>query len=480
MTVSEIDSNIAGPVRTHCPYCAFQCGVLATPSEDGTVTIAGDPDFPVNAGALCTKGFSAGETLAHPERLVAPLVRNAAGQLVPTDWDHAIERVSAAIRVVQRKYGRDAMGVFGGGSLTNEKVYLLGKFARVALRTSNIDYNGRFCMSSAAAAGLRAFGLDRGLPFPVSDIAQADAVLLVGANVAETMPPIMQYFEAQRMAGGQLIVVDPRRTATAEEATLHLRLMPGSDAILAHGLLHVLIHERLIDEIYIRDRTEGFEAVRAHAATFWPERVERLTGVPQRDIVAAARVARPRPECAGAHRARRRAAGAGRRQRAVVHQPRARDGPRRPALQRLRLSHRTGQRPGRPRARTEGRPAARLPADRRRRGTRFHRGALGHRVRGLAGPGTLGLRAARLARPRSRRARPLRDGLEPGGLRAARHAHRGAPRRARPACGLRLLPVRNGAAGRRRAALRPVGRRGRDDDEPRGPRDPPAARPGAA
>jgi len=292
MTVSEFHRGPtakASPVRTHCPYCAFQCGLLASPSADGSLTIAGDPDFPVNAGALCMKGFTAGETLAHPERLVAPLVRNAAGQLVPTDWDQALEKISSGIRVVQRKYGRDAMGVFGGGSLTNEKVYLLGKLARVVLRTSNIDYNGRFCMSSAASAGLRAFGLDRGLPFPISDIAHADAILLVGANVAETMPPIMQYFEAQRLAGGQLIVVDPRRTATAQEATLHLPLMPGTDAVLALGLLHVLIHERLIDEFYIRDRTEGFEAVRAHAATYWPERVERMTGVPQRDIVAAAR-----------------------------------------------------------------------------------------------------------------------------------------------------------------------------------------------
>ena len=290
MTESEVEPASASTVRTHCPYCAFQCGLLVTRARDGSLTIAGDPDFPVNAGALCTKGFTAAETLAHPERLTAPLVRNTAGHLVPAGWDDALERVAAGIRVVQRKYGRDAMGVFGGGSLTNEKVYLLGKFARVALRTSNIDYNGRFCMSSAAAAGMRAFGLDRGLPFPVADIARADAILLVGANVAETMPPIMQYFEAQRLGGGQLIVVDPRRTATAKDATLHLRLMPGSDAVLALGLLHVLIHERLVDEIYIRDRTEGFEAVRAHAATFWPERVERMTGVPQRDLVATARI----------------------------------------------------------------------------------------------------------------------------------------------------------------------------------------------
>ena len=279
----------AGAIRTHCPYCAFQCGVLVAPSGNGTMTIAGDPHFPVNAGGLCVKGFTAGETLSHPDRLSTPLVRNSAGQLVPATWDDALEKVASGFRLLQRKYGRDAVGVFGGGSLTNEKVYLLGKFARFTLRTPHIDYNGRFCMSSAAAAGLRAFGLDRGLPFPVSDIAGADAVMLVGANVAETMPPIMQYFDAQRSAGGHLIVVDPRRTPTAQQATMHLRLIPGTDAILAQGLMHVLIHERLIDEAYIRERTEGFEAVRAHAATCWPERVERMTGVPQRDIVAAAR-----------------------------------------------------------------------------------------------------------------------------------------------------------------------------------------------
>lgn len=244
----------------------------------------------MNAGGLCVKGWTAGETLAHPDRLTSPLVRNAAGRLVPTDWDTAIEKVSAQIRAVQQVHGRDAVGVFGGGSLTNEKVYLLGKFARVVLRTPHIDYNGRFCMSSGAAAALRAFGLDRGLPFPVSDIERASVVLLVGANVVETMPPIMRYFDAQRLAGGQLIVVDPRRTPTAAQATLHLRLIPGTDGALAQGLLHVLIHERFIDERYIRERTEGFDAVRALAAAYWPERVERITGVPQRDIVQAARL----------------------------------------------------------------------------------------------------------------------------------------------------------------------------------------------
>ena len=280
---------VTNSVRTHCPYCAFQCGIIISTTGQG-LTIAGDADFPVNAGALCVKGWTAADTLDHPERLLTPLVRNTAGRLVPATWDEAIETFVSATREIQRKHGRNAMGVFGGGSLTNEKAYLLGKFARVALRTANIDYNGRFCMSSAAAASIRAFGVDRGLPFPVSDIAGAEVILLVGANVAETMPPIMRYFEAQRSAGGRLIVADPRRTMSAHEATLHLRLAPGTDAALANGLLHVLIREQLIDQEYVRRRTAGFEAVRAAVAAYWPERVERITGVPQRDIVMAARM----------------------------------------------------------------------------------------------------------------------------------------------------------------------------------------------
>ena len=164
--------------------------------------------------------------------------------------------------------------------MTNEKSYLLGKFARVALQTPNIDYNGRFCMSSAAAAGIRALGIDRGLPFPLEDISGAETILMLGSNSAETMPPMMQYFEAQRENGGKLIVADPRLTPTAQRADLHLRLIPGTDAALANGLLHILVRDGLIDTDYIAERTEGFEPVRNLVATYWPERVERITGVP--------------------------------------------------------------------------------------------------------------------------------------------------------------------------------------------------------
>ena len=285
MTATQYQHNTA----THCPYCAFQCGMrLSGPREAAVVD--GDEAFPVNKGALCIKGWTSAEALAHPDRLLSPLVRNAAGELVPSSWDEALDRVGEAFLKTRAEFGADAVGIFGGGSLTNEKAYLLGKFARVALGTANIDYNGRFCMSSAAAAGIRALGMDRGLPFPLEDIAKAEVVLLSGANVAETMPPIMQYFEAQRASGGVMVVSDPRRTATARGADLHLRLTPGTDAVLANGLLHLLIRDDLIDHDYIRDRTEGFERVRQIAATYWPERVERITGVPEAELLQTARL----------------------------------------------------------------------------------------------------------------------------------------------------------------------------------------------
>ena len=252
--------------------------------------VESEPTFPVNRGALCIKGWTAAGTLRHPERLTRPLVRRADGQLAAATWDEALDRTVAGIRDLQSRYGRDAVGVFGGGSLTNEKAYLLGKFARVALRTRHIDYNGRFCMSSAAAASIKAFGVDRGLPFPVHHLAGAGTILLVGSNLAETMPPVMRYLDMQRARGGALIVADPRRTPTAQAATLHLPLAPGSDAALANGLLHILIRDGLVDRAYVRSRTEGFERARAMAASYWPGRVERITGVREAELERAARL----------------------------------------------------------------------------------------------------------------------------------------------------------------------------------------------
>ncbi|RKR90126.1 assimilatory nitrate reductase (NADH) alpha subunit apoprotein [Micromonospora pisi] len=275
-------------VDTHCPYCALQCGMTlrATPER---VEVR-PRQFPTNRGGLCQKGWTAAELLDHPDRLTTPLVRDRpTGQLRPASWDEALDRVTDSVTALQAAHGRDSVAVFGGGGLTNEKAYALGKFARVALRTRQIDYNGRFCMSSAAAAGNRAFGVDRGLPFPLADLARADTLLLVGANVAETMPPLVRYLVEQKQRGGTLIVIDPRATATARQATLHLQPMPGTDLAVANALLHIALAEGWIDREYVEDRTAGFDAVRRSVAGYWPAQVERLSGVPVADLEAAAR-----------------------------------------------------------------------------------------------------------------------------------------------------------------------------------------------
>ena len=284
---------------SHCPYCALQCGIDLLPASAGhgslsahagrgdagdgahgdgpVLEVVGRAAFPVNEGALCGKGASAAELLSPRLRLTTPLIRDARGaELRPASWEEALDRVARELGA----RGAESVAVFGGGSLTNEKAYQLGRFARTVLKTPNIDYNGRFCMSSVAAAQNRAFGVDRGLPFPVRDIRRARATLLIGANPAETMPPIMRHFTAAREAGGTLITVDPRRTRTAELADRHLQPVPGTDLALALGMLHIAVAEGLVDEQYVAERTNGFDDARRIATAYWPERVERLTGVP--------------------------------------------------------------------------------------------------------------------------------------------------------------------------------------------------------
>ncbi|MCX4645588.1 MULTISPECIES: molybdopterin oxidoreductase family protein [unclassified Streptomyces] len=263
---------------THCPYCSLQCGMNLVPTASGVVRVEERAGFPVNRGALCGKGRTATAVLAPGVRLTGPLVRRG-GALEPASWDEALRLVAEGLSRTRSAHGPDACGVFGGGGLTNEKAYGLGKFARVVLGTSQIDYNGRFCMSSAAAGQLAAFGLDRGLPFPLEDIPRTGCVVLVGSNMAETMPPAVRYLNELRENGGTLVVIDPRRTRTAELADLHLAPRPGTDLALALGMLHLVVTEGRVDEEFVRARTRGWEDARAAVMAHWPEYVERVTGV---------------------------------------------------------------------------------------------------------------------------------------------------------------------------------------------------------
>lgn len=269
--------------RTHCPYCSLQCGMTLVGRR--SLEVQAWPEFPVNEGALCRKGWTATGLRGHRERLTQPLVRDeATGELRAAGWDEALGLVATRLRALQAEHGRDAVGVFGGGGLTNEKAYQLGKLARVALGTSQIDYNGRWCMSSAASAGNRVLGVDRGLPFPLADVERADVVVLVGSNLAETMPPAARHLDRLRARGGRVVVLDPRLTPTAERADLALQPVPGGDLAIALGVLHLLDAAGAVDEEYVATRTTGFDAVRRSVAAWWPERVERVSGVPAEQV----------------------------------------------------------------------------------------------------------------------------------------------------------------------------------------------------
>ncbi|WP_141015132.1 molybdopterin oxidoreductase family protein [Nocardioides sambongensis] len=266
--------------ETHCPYCSLQCGMKVARKGRAGIETQAWAEFPVNAGAMCRKGWTAGELRGSRDRITTPMVRDrSTGELRAAEWDEALDLIAARVRSLQAEHGDDAVGVFGGGGLTNEKAYQLGKFARVALRTSQIDYNGRWCMSSAASAGNQAFGIDRGLPFPLADVEETDVVVLVGSNLAETMPPAARHLDRLRERGGKVVVIDPRLTSTAERADLFLQPVPGTDLALALGVLHLLDARGAVDEAYIAERTTGFDAVRRDAAAWWPERVERTSGV---------------------------------------------------------------------------------------------------------------------------------------------------------------------------------------------------------
>lgn len=277
-------------VPTHCCFCGVQCGMFLRVT-DGQVTGVEPRDYPHNRGSLCPKGVVAYQQVNHPDRLTHPLIRRGGkgGRLERATWDEALDYVVRRWQEIQARHGPDAIAVYSGSSMTNEKCYLMGKFARVGLRTRHVDYNGRLCMSSAAAAYARAFGLDRA-PLPMTDIPLARCLLVVGSNVAECFPIAMQWLWRARDNGASLIVLDPRETATARTADLWLPVRPGTDLAVLNCMLRQLIHDGLVDETYVRERTVGWEEVRATVEKYTPEVAERIAGVPAERIVAAARL----------------------------------------------------------------------------------------------------------------------------------------------------------------------------------------------
>ena len=281
-------------VKTHCCFCGQQCGIQLRVRENKVVGFEPWEDFPFNRGKLCPKGVKRYMQDEHPDRLKSPLQRVQGKGFAPISWDAAMERVVAEIRRIQQTYGNDSFAVLTGASLTNEKAYLMGKFARVALKTANIDYNGRLCMVSAGAASKKVFGIDRSAN-PWSDIAKAKVILVAGANIAECAPITTDYLWQARENGGKLIILDPRMTPIARNADLFIPVRSGGDIGVFNGMLHVMIERGWIDREFIAQHTTGFDAVMETVKKYTPEYAAKIAGVPPEMIVKAAELWGPAP-----------------------------------------------------------------------------------------------------------------------------------------------------------------------------------------
>src|SRR5262245_15428549 len=281
--------DIDREVKTHCCFCGQQCGIILKVKNDEVVGFEPWYEFPFNEGKLCPKGVKRYLQNAHPDRLLEPLERvpEAAGGFRTTAWDRALDRVVTEIRRIQQAHGPDAFAMLSGVSLTNEKSYLIGKFARLALGTANLDYNGRLCMVSAGTANKKALGIDRASN-PWSDIRLADVVFIAGANIAECAPITTSYVWQARDRGAKLIVADPRVNPLARTADVFLGLRPGTDSALMGTILHVLIARDWLDHAFIAEHTEGFEAAAEAVREYTPAWGERVTGVPAKRIEQAA------------------------------------------------------------------------------------------------------------------------------------------------------------------------------------------------
>lgn len=293
-------SDMAGPaldpgaepdrlVKTHCCFCGQQCGIQLKVKDDRVIGFEPWEDFPFNKGMLCPKGVKRYLQGGHRDRLTTALRRDpsAPGGFAEASYEDCIKRTAEAIDRIQGEHGHDAFAVLTGASLTTEKAYLMGKFARVCLRTANIDYNGRLCMVSAGAGNKKAFGIDRAAN-PWEDIPKAEVIWVSGANIAECAPITTSYIWQARENGAKIIMVDPRITPAARTCDLFLPVKPGRDIALFNGVLNRMIERDWIDHDFIERSTVGFDAVAEHVSQWTIERTAEVTGIAPKAIEKAA------------------------------------------------------------------------------------------------------------------------------------------------------------------------------------------------
>jgi assimilatory nitrate reductase catalytic subunit len=284
-------------VRTTCPYCGVGCGVLARPDANGSTIVSGDPDHPANFGKLCSKGFALDETLGLNGRLLHPMLRRADGSHARVDWDTALSAVADGFRRVLERDGPGAIAFYLSGQLLTEDYYVANKLAKGFLGAANVDTNSRLCMASTVAGHRRAFGEDV-VPGSYEDLDEADLIVLVGSNTAWCHPVLFRRMvDNRRTRGAKLVVIDPRRTVTAEEADLFLAIAPGTDSALFCGLLVHLAEIDALDQDFIAAHTTDFASVLERARAIAPDiaATAAATGLDEGDVARFFHLFRSKP-----------------------------------------------------------------------------------------------------------------------------------------------------------------------------------------
>ncbi len=280
--------------RSTCPYCGVGCGVIIESEGTQITGVRGDPDHPANFGRLCSKGSTLALTAAAPvtlhKRLRQPLRRIKHGApAYAVDWDDALHEAVERFGSAVEQHGPDAVGFYLSGQLLTEDYYVFNKLGKGLIGTNNVDTNSRLCMSSAASGYKATLGADSP-PCSYEDLGLAHTLFITGSNTAWAHPILMRRIEDARRANPKqrMIVVDPRRTETADMAELHLQILPGSDIALYHGMLHLMLWEGWVDAPFIAASTQGFEALKARVRECTPSHTARLTGLQEAAIVQAA------------------------------------------------------------------------------------------------------------------------------------------------------------------------------------------------
>lgn len=300
--VPKHEKQASREVKTICPYCGVGCSLYLGIRGNEIVTVRGDKDSPVNHGGLCVKGRFGFDFVKHVDRLTKPMIRNEGRRkdikvdgnfrevFREASWDEALGLVAKRLAQIKEKHGPDSIGVLSSAKFTNEENYLVQKFTRAVLGTNNVDHCARLCHASTVVGAIAAFG-DGAMSNSIADFAKSDLLFIIGSNTTECHPIIGRTIrQGVKYRGTKLIVADPRAIELSNLATIRLPHKPGSDVALLNAMMNVIISEGLHDSKFIEERTEGFEELAETVKGYTPKIAEKITGVPQDDIVEAARL----------------------------------------------------------------------------------------------------------------------------------------------------------------------------------------------